>query len=131
MIERKVSNLNCFQFVVFENNLSFAIGRIIFGGESDQSQKWISPTIIVDVLGNDSTMEDEIFGPILPIVRCENPDEAIHFILNRPKPLALYVFSNNKNLVRKFLTKTSSGGACINDVVWQNGFEGLPFGGVG
>ncbi|CAG7835613.1 unnamed protein product [Allacma fusca] len=107
-------------------------GRVAIGGQTDQKDLWISPTIIVDVdPATDSTMEDEIFGPILPIVNVESPEAAIKFIRNRPKPLALYIFSENSDLIEKFKTKTSSGGLCVNDCVVHTGYVGLPFGGVG
>jgi acyl-CoA reductase-like NAD-dependent aldehyde dehydrogenase len=107
-------------------------GRVAIGGQTDGKDLWISPTIVVDVdPTKDSTMEDEIFGPILPIVNVESPEAAIKFILDRPKPLALYVFSENSAVIEKFKIKTSSGGMCINDCIMHCGFEGLPFGGVG
>jgi len=106
-------------------------GRIAFGGQMDQEDLWISPTIVVDVSQSDIVMKEEIFGPILPILTAETPEEAINIILSRPKPLALYVFSKDPSPINKLVSKTSSGGVCINDVVWHNAWEGLPFGGVG
>ncbi|CAG7716185.1 unnamed protein product, partial [Allacma fusca] len=106
-------------------------GNIIYGGETDEEDLWIEPTIVVDVQSNDSLMQDEIFGPILPIVNVNSPEEAVDFILDKPKPLALYVFSKKQEVYNKMIESTSSGGVCINDVVWQNAWHGLPFGGVG
>ncbi|GBP08446.1 Aldehyde dehydrogenase, dimeric NADP-preferring [Eumeta japonica] len=105
--------------------------RIVIGGKTDASDKFIEPTIMANVKGSDKIMEDEIFGPILPIVPVENAYEAIKFINEREKPLALYVFSLNKKTVDNFVSNTSGGGMCINDVVMHLGVETLPFGGVG
>ena len=79
----------------------------------------------------DSVMQEEIFGPILPIIEYTDIAEAIALINSRPKPLALYLFSQNKNLQNQVLQETSSGGVCINDTVMQVGVSSLPFGGVG
>jgi aldehyde dehydrogenase (NAD+) len=91
----------------------------------------MEPTIVINVKPDDPLMEDEIFGPILPILTVNSPDEAIQYILSKPKPLALYVFSRDNKTVNKMLSSISSGGSCVNDVVWQNPWRGLPFGGVG
>jgi len=118
-------------FLRLQKILSSTKGRVAFGGGTDQKERWVEPTIIVDVALTDSVMEEEIFGPILPILTIDGPDAAIRLINSRPKPLALYVFSKDNDVVQKFLKRTSSGGVCINDVIWHNGLEGLPFGGVG
>jgi aldehyde dehydrogenase (NAD+) len=76
-------------------------------------------------------MQGEIFGPILPILEYDQLEEVITFINQNPKPLALYIFSNNKNIQENILNSTSSGGVCINDTIWQVGIPQLPFGGVG
>ncbi len=76
-------------------------------------------------------MEEEIFGPVLPIVSVKNVDEAIEFINRREKPLALYVFSNNKKLIKRVISETSSGGVTGNDVIMHFFLASLPFGGVG
>ena len=102
-----------------------------FGGETIEEDKFIAPTILTDVKQSDLVMEEEIFGPILPIMPMENVDEIIGYINGREKPLAIYVFSNDKKLVEKFLTETSSGGVCVNDCILQVALETLPFGGVG
>jgi acyl-CoA reductase-like NAD-dependent aldehyde dehydrogenase len=118
-------------FLRLQKMLSTTKGRVAFGGETDAKERWISPTLLVDIDISDSVMEEEIFGPILPILTVDSPDAAIRLINSRPKPLALYVFSKQNDVVQKFMTRTSSGGVCINDVIWHNGLEGLPFGGVG
>uniref|UniRef100_A0A8C9L2P7 Aldehyde dehydrogenase family 3 member A2 n=1 Tax=Serinus canaria TaxID=9135 RepID=A0A8C9L2P7_SERCA len=76
-------------------------------------------------------MEEEIFGPVLPIVTVKSVEEAIEFINGREKPLALYVFSNNKQLIKRVISETSSGGVTGNDVIMHYFLSTLPFGGVG
>ncbi|XP_030760710.1 aldehyde dehydrogenase, dimeric NADP-preferring-like isoform X2 [Sitophilus oryzae] len=101
------------------------------GGQIDAQDLFIHPTILVDVKPDDDIMQEEIFGPILPIITVNNPEEAIEFINAREKPLALYVFSNHTATKELFLSNTSSGGVCINDTIMHVGVETLPFGGVG
>ncbi|HEY9809462.1 MAG TPA: aldehyde dehydrogenase [Halomicronema sp.] len=106
-------------------------GEIVAGGESNRNERYISPTILDKVSWDAPVMEDEIFGPILPVLEYNNLEEAINKINERPKPLALYIFSKNENKQNKVLRETSSGGVCINDTVMQVGVSELPFGGVG
>ncbi|KAG5649774.1 hypothetical protein H0H81_002077 [Sphagnurus paluster] len=106
-------------------------GTIIAGGETDEATKYIAPTLIKDVKGDDSLMREEIFGPLLPIVPVEDVDEAIAFVNARDHPLALYVFSQNAEFKAKVFNSTQSGAAVANEVVIHPGAEGLPFGGVG
>ncbi|XP_046969890.1 aldehyde dehydrogenase, dimeric NADP-preferring isoform X1 [Vanessa cardui] len=105
--------------------------KIAVGGRYDAQDRFIAPTIVKNVTTSDKIMEDEIFGPILPIVPVENAYEAIQFINSREKPLVLYVFSTNKEVTKKLVENTSSGGMCVNDTVMQMGVDTLPFGGVG
>ena len=105
-------------------------GKIHTGGTFDRQEKYISPTIIDYVSPDFLIMQEEIFGPILPVMTFEHLDQAIDYINTNEKPLALYYFGKNKNAA-EVLTKTSSGGACINDVILQVGNHHLPFGGVG
>lgn len=104
-------------------------GRIIYGGESDKEDNYLSPTLIEDIREEAGIMEDEIFGPVLPVREFEEISEVISFINSRPKPLAIYYFggSNRKNI----LVSTSSGGVCINDTIMHIANHHLPFGGVG
>lgn len=104
--------------------------NIVSGGKSDLSKLFIEPTL-VDNAENAKIMQDEIFGPILPIVTFKKTEEAVQFINNRPKPLALYIFSSDKQFEKTILNKTSSGGACVNDAIIQIANTNLPFGGVG
>ena len=76
-------------------------------------------------------MEEEIFGPILPILTYDSLDNAIEFVNSRPKPLALYLFSDNNQKQQEVLKKTSSGGVCFNDTIMHVAVSSLPFGGVG
>uniref|UniRef100_A0A4W4HU21 Aldehyde dehydrogenase domain-containing protein n=1 Tax=Electrophorus electricus TaxID=8005 RepID=A0A4W4HU21_ELEEL len=104
---------------------------VAVGGESDKSQCYITPTILKDVLPHARIMQEEIFGPVLPIVTAGDVNEVIRFINERPKPLALYVFSSNKKVVRRMLNETTSGGVLVNDVMVHYTINALPFGGVG
>lgn len=93
--------------------------------------RYIAPTIIINAKGTDPIMQDEIFGPILPIIRIDSLYDAIDFINKREKPLALYIFSNNNSDVKQILKNTSSGGVAVNDTIMHLVTPGLPFGGVG
>ncbi len=105
--------------------------KIIFGGNSDPASRYIAPTL-VDANGwSDPIMQDEIFGPLLPILEFHDLNGAIGNVNARPKPLALYYFGNEKDRQNAVLEKTSSGGACINDVISHLANPNLPFGGVG
>ncbi|MCB9033914.1 MAG: aldehyde dehydrogenase [Chitinophagales bacterium] len=104
---------------------------IVCGGEIDESENYIAPTILDNVKLTDAIMQDEIFGPILPIVEYNTLDEAIQIVKNGGKPLALYIFSENKMYAEKILSETSSGNASINECLMHVGQFNLPFGGVG
>lgn len=106
-------------------------GEIIIGGETNPDECYIAPTVIDRVSLEDPVMQEEIFGPILPVIGYSDVTEAIAIINERPKPLALYLFSRNKNLQERVCWETSSGGVCINDTVMQVAVSSLPFGGVG
>ncbi|XP_034173368.1 aldehyde dehydrogenase type III isoform X5 [Osmia lignaria lignaria] len=106
-------------------------GKVAIGGNCDPVDKYISPTILIDVKPTDPVMQDEIFGPILPFVTVNNAYEAIKFINSREKPLALYIFSSDESTISLFLENTSSGDVCVNDVMMHAAVDTLPFGGVG
>uniref|UniRef100_A0A9L0IAD1 Aldehyde dehydrogenase family 3 member A2 n=1 Tax=Equus asinus TaxID=9793 RepID=A0A9L0IAD1_EQUAS len=95
------------------------------------SGKRKAPTVLIDVDPESKVMQEEIFGPILPIVSVKNAEEAIRFINEREKPLAFYVFSHNDKLVKRMIEGTSSGAVTVNDVVVHFMLNSLPFGGVG
>jgi aldehyde dehydrogenase (NAD+) len=106
-------------------------GKVVLGGDVNEADRYISPTVLDEVTWTDLVMESEIFGPILPVLTYDRLDEAIDQINARPKPLALYVFSEDKGVQDRVLRSTSSGGVCINDTVMQVSLSSLPFGGVG
>ena len=103
--------------------------NLLFGGKCKQDNLKIEPTLISSTF-DDESMQDEIFGPILPIVTFDEIDEAITNINSRPKPLALYLFSKSKKIQDKFMTQCDFGGGCINDTIMHIAFPGLGFGGV-
>ncbi len=106
-------------------------GEIIVGGQTDAGDRYIAPTVIDGVSLTSPIMQEEIFGPILPVLNYDKLDEAIALINQKPKPLALYLFSNDKQKQQQVLRETSSGGVCINDTITHLGVSELPFGGVG
>ena len=85
----------------------------------------------MDVAPDSDVMKDEIFGPVLPVIPYENLTDAIRFVRQRPKPLAFYFFSRDRQAVKRMLRETSSGGACINNTIMHLTSVHLPFGGVG
>jgi len=106
-------------------------GEVACGGEHDADARFIAPTVLTDVSLEAPIMGEEIFGPILPVLKVGSVTEAIDFINDRPKPLALYVFTRDKMTADRVLTETSSGGACVNDSLAHLTVLDLPFGGVG
>ena len=105
-------------------------GRVVYGGNSDATERFIEPTLLADVPLTAPVMNEEIFGPILPMIPFDNPDEVITFVREREKPLALYYFGNVKH-AKEVIRLTSAGGSCINDVIMHIANENMPFGGVG
>uniref|UniRef100_A0A3Q0RFI9 Aldehyde dehydrogenase n=1 Tax=Amphilophus citrinellus TaxID=61819 RepID=A0A3Q0RFI9_AMPCI len=103
----------------------------VVGGQSDSSQRYIAPTVLKDVPAHSRLMQDEIFGPVLPIVTVSDMDDAINFINEREKPLALYIFCSDKKAIKKMIEETTSGGVMVNDVMMHYALVSLPFGGVG
>jgi acyl-CoA reductase-like NAD-dependent aldehyde dehydrogenase len=106
-------------------------GEIVIGGQTKPEEKYIAPTVMDQVSWESPVMQEEIFGPILPVLEYTDLKDAIAQINARPKPLALYIFSKDKQKQEQVLQETSSGGVCINDTVMQVGVSTLPFGGVG
>jgi aldehyde dehydrogenase (NAD+) len=106
-------------------------GDIYIGGESNPDECYIAPTVLDNVSLEAPVMQEEIFGPILPVIEYSDIAEALAMINAKPKPLALYLFTNNKTLQERVLQSTSSGGVCINDTIMHLGVSALPFGGVG
>ena len=108
-----------------------ARGQVLAGGRSDRATLRIEPTLVALEGADDPLMQDEIFGPILPVLTIAGLEAGLQQVRSRPKPLALYLFSNDKAAQRRTLQTTSSGSVCFNDVVMQAGASALPFGGVG
>jgi aldehyde dehydrogenase (NAD+) len=106
-------------------------GEIIIGGSTNADGRYIAPTIIDKVTWEHKLMQEEIFGPILPVIEYEDLTEAISIVNKQPKPLALYFFSRNEKNQERVLRETSSGGVSINDTVSYEVSSSLPFGGVG
>ena len=103
-------------------------GTIYHGGKYDKATRYLSPTILTDIHENAPIMQEEIFGPIFPVLTFKEINEVITFVTEREKPLALYYFGTNGDYV---LRHTSSGGACVNDVIMHIVNHKVPFGGVG
>ena len=111
--------------------LATTSGRLVAGGTSVPSEMYVAPTVLAGVGWDDAVMQEEIFGPVLPVVSFSSPDEALARINEREKPLAIYVYSRDPDLVERVISETSSGGVCVNHNAVQLGVPGLPFGGVG
>lgn len=101
------------------------------GGKNDPTKFYIEPTVVQNVTEKDSLMQEEIFGPILPLVTCESFSEAVDFINSREIPLAGYCFSKDKYTKNRFEAEVRCGGTTINDVILHVSNSGLPFGGFG
>lgn len=105
--------------------------KIIFGGKTDRKDKYIAPTLMDGVTMDDTVMQEEIFGPILPILEFSELEEVIDIVNAGTKPLALYCFSKRQSRVDKIVHNISSGGVCVNDTIMHIANPNLPFGGVG
>ncbi|MBQ2374081.1 MAG: aldehyde dehydrogenase [Alistipes sp.] len=105
-------------------------GEVVAGGATDSAERYIEPTLLTNVSPTSKVMQEEIFGPILPMLTFERNEEVIRFINEREKPLALYYFGNEE-MGWRTIGRTSSGGACLNDTIMHIANENLPFGGVG
>jgi aldehyde dehydrogenase (NAD+) len=122
--------------IVNERNVSRIVAlidpdKILVGGGHDLHERLIQPTVLQNVEWTDRVMQEEIFGPVLPVLVYEDLDEAIRQIKARPKPLALYLFTNDEATKEKVLGEVSFGGGCINDALMHISNGNLPFGGVG
>lgn len=108
-----------------------ASGEVAIGGETNAATRYIAPTVLTGVAADSPAMREEIFGPILPIVRADDLEAAIRFIREGDKPLAAYIFTKDARAEQRFLEKVSSGNACVNDTMMFMAVHELPFGGVG
>ncbi|MDZ5473087.1 aldehyde dehydrogenase [Bacillus sp. 31A1R] len=123
---RIVSKRHFERLQTFLNN-----GELFMGGGSNEVGLTIEPTVLTNITWEDSIMQDEIFGPILPVIEYEDLSDVIEGIHNHPNPLALYIFSESESIQRDVLNDVSFGGGCINDTVYHIASPYLPFGGVG
>ena len=105
--------------------------KLVLGGERDPAALRIAPTILDNVTGEDPVMQEEIFGPILPVLPVDSLEEAIAFVRERPRPLALYLFTSSREAERRVFSQLSFGGGCVNDTILHLASSRLPFGGVG
>lgn len=105
--------------------------KVRIGGQTVPEENYIAPTVMTDMTWEDPIMQDEIFGPILPILTFENINEVIRAVRSKPKPLALYLFSTDTVIQERIINEISFGGGCINDTIMHLGNYDLPFGGIG
>lgn len=105
--------------------------KIYYGGQVNKDKRYIAPTILRDVTFEDEVMKDEIFGPVLPVISFTDLDDAVKKVKARPRPLACYIYSKNKNRINALLKELSFGGGAVNDSVMHLSSSNLPFGGVG
>ncbi|HCX65639.1 MAG TPA: aldehyde dehydrogenase family protein [Eubacteriaceae bacterium] len=106
-------------------------GSIEIGGRYDEEKRYMEPTVLAEISWDDSIMGEEIFGPILPILEYEDLDQVLSTLKNKPKPLALYLFTKKKRTEKKVSDQLSFGGGCVNDVIMHLASHYLSFGGVG
>ncbi|KFK30059.1 hypothetical protein AALP_AA7G211500 [Arabis alpina] len=125
--------VNSFHFKRLEGMLkeNGVANKIVHGGQTIEDKLKISPTILVDVSEESSMMREEIFGPLLPIVTVQKIEDGIQVIRSKPKPLAAYLFTDNKELQQQFVQDVAAGGIGVNDTILHVTVKDLPFGGVG
>ncbi|XP_034056209.1 aldehyde dehydrogenase family 3 member B1 [Gymnodraco acuticeps] len=112
-------------------NILWRSGKVAVGGQVIEAEKYIAPTILTEVTESDPIMQQDIFGPVLPVLTVNNVDEAIAFINKQEKPLCVYAYSSNSKVITRLMSETSSGSFCSNDSILQSLMVALPFGGVG
>ena len=105
--------------------------KVVIGGQTNPQTCQIAPTVMDNVTWDDAVMQEEIFGPIMPILTYDSLEEVYALLANKPKPLALYFFSEDKKKVKEVTSRTSYGGGCINDVIIHLATSEMGFGGVG
>ncbi|KAF8922502.1 aldehyde dehydrogenase [Mucidula mucida] len=106
-------------------------GTVVMGGKTDESTLGMEPTVLVDIQEDDVLLQQEIFGPILPILEVDSFEDAVSYIRTRPHPLAVYAFTEDQGLKDMISARTMSGSVCFNGVFLQLGIQELPYGGVG
>jgi len=110
-----------------------AVGKgasVAFGGEMDEKDRFIAPTLLTNVTEGMKIMQEEIFGPVLPVIAFDSREEVLEIIHRRPKALALYVFATDREVVDYYLDRTSAGSSAVNNCITQAGHPTLPFGGA-
>ncbi|KAI5668667.1 hypothetical protein M9H77_18520 [Catharanthus roseus] len=127
----RIVNLNHFNRLTKLLDDPSVSGKIVHGGQRDVSNLKIAPTLLLDVPEDSLIMNEEIFGPLLPIITVNKVEDSINVIKSKEKPLAAYLFTNNKKLKEEFITSVSAGGLLINDTTMHLAVHTLPFGGVG
>lgn len=135
-IEEKYNNKDNLTKIITEEKVkeleTFIENRTdIVGGEFSIEEKVFMPTLLTNVKYDDTVMEDEIFGPILPIIEYEEIEEIIKYIKEKPTPLALYLFSKDDKIIESIMNTVNFGGGCINDVIVHVSENKIPFGGMG
>jgi aldehyde dehydrogenase (NAD+) len=130
-----IANGNYVQ-IINERNTSRIVGlidraKVVLGGDHSLPERYIAPTLMTGVEFSDQIMSEEIFGPVLPVLRYTDLDAAIAEIKARPKPLSFYLFTNDRRIKEKVLREMSFGGGCVNDAIMHISNGHLPFGGVG
>ncbi|NND44921.1 MAG: aldehyde dehydrogenase family protein [Xanthomonadales bacterium] len=105
--------------------------EVTTGGQGDRAERYIAPTVLGRATADSPSMQEEIFGPLLPVLEIAGLDAALDFVTRGPKPLAAYLFTNDAEAQRKTVERLSAGSVCINDVMLFMAVDGLPFGGVG
>jgi acyl-CoA reductase-like NAD-dependent aldehyde dehydrogenase len=106
-------------------------GQIVHGGQHDANDLYLAPTIVTDLPSDAPVMQEEVFGPILPVLEFDKFDDALELLRDRPTPLALYLFTNDRATQARVLAETRSGGVCFNDTITHILGKALPFGGLG
>ncbi|MGZ4804053.1 MAG: aldehyde dehydrogenase family protein [Acidimicrobiia bacterium] len=106
-------------------------GEVVYGGERDENDRYLAPTAVRGTEPTSPMMQEEIFGPVLPLIAVDDVDAAIEFVNAREKPLALYVFTEDADVADRVVANTTAGGMCVNSTVFHLAVPGLPFGGVG
>ena len=120
-----------FKTVLIMGALLMTNNEIIVGGTSDKENRYIAPTLLENITPHSKIMEEEIFGPILPIIEYDDFNEALDIVRAKSKPLSCYLFSEDENNTQRVLNELSFGGGAINDTLMHLANPNLPFGGVG
>ncbi|MBQ9832124.1 MAG: aldehyde dehydrogenase [Clostridia bacterium] len=133
--ENSLNNASCGK-IINEKHFDRLIGlinksKVVLGGKSERASLKIEPTVLDNVTFDDAVMQEEIFGPILPVITVDNTQQAINIVNDNAKPLALYIFATDKKIINKVTAECAFGGGCINDTIIHLATSGMGFGGVG